>query len=74
MIRQFEKAKPWDAFSVPEINAIILKDCVKCKYAIYGSSERREGVVTCDYSSKQHRSRPCQPGQCRETEVWKGKE
>lgn len=73
MKRLFEKVKPWRMFKQPEILNITRRDCMKCRYAIGSSLEDNKAQITCDYIRIKGCSRPCQPGQCRETGVFEAR-
>ena len=58
--------KPWSEVTESEINAVIRKDCSKCRY----SAASYTGMITCSYILITGHMRPCRLGECRETGVF----
>lgn len=70
MERLFENKKPWRLFTRPEIIKITKRDCLKCRFSAGSFTDNDQMMLTCDYILIMKHSRPCQPGQCRETGVF----
>lgn len=63
--------KAWECVPERTVQEIITKDCKKCQY---GSRKSDGARMTCDYIGDMGHRRPCKPGDCRETGVFKPRE
>lgn len=66
---------PWSEVTESEINAVIRKDCAKCRYSAASCTGTKNGagMITCIYILITGHMRPCRPGECRETGVFVSK-
>ena len=67
--------KPWSEVTESEINAVIRKDCSKCRYSAASCTGTKNGAgrITCNYILITGKMRPCRPGACRKSKVFKQK-
>ena len=67
--------KLWGEVTEDEINAVIRKDCSKCRYSAASVTGLKNGTgkITCNYILITGHKRPCRPGECRENKVFKQK-
>lgn len=67
--------KPWSEVTNDEINKVIMRDCRKCRYSAASVTGSKKGntKITCSYILIAGHMRPCRPGQCRESGIFKKK-